>query len=87
MCARKHISQNLECMDCSSALEQDTDKFYTVLELLDIGDEYPTIKIEYVHLCNHRSQNLACTDIRVLQLHYRPIVLYIFENMTPRAIL
>ena len=29
---------------CSSALEQPTDKFDTVLELLQIGDEDPTIK-------------------------------------------
>ena len=40
-----------------------------------------------VHAHKHRGQNPACTDIIGLQLHYKPIVLYIFENMTPGAIL
>ena len=37
--AHKHRSQNLACTDCSLALEQATDKFDTVLELLEIGDK------------------------------------------------
>ena len=49
--------------DCSSGLEQATDKLYTFLELGKIGDEDATIKTNYyVHACKHRSQDLACTD-------------------------
>ena len=38
----------------SSALEQATDQFDTVLELLQIGEKYTTIKNKYV-LCMHAS--------------------------------
>ena len=54
-----HISQNLACTLSNSTLEQATDKFDTVLESLQIGDEDPTMKNR--NKCMHRSQNLACT--------------------------
>ena len=44
--ACKHRSQNLACTDCSSALEQATYKFYTILEPGQIGDEEARIKIQ-----------------------------------------
>ena len=48
-----HRSKNLACTDCSSALEHATDKFDTVLESLQIGDETPSIKNNY--MCVHAS--------------------------------
>ena len=64
MHARKHRSQNLACTDCSSALEQATDKFYSIFELGQIEDKDATIKFKYVYAHKHKSQNLACTDFR-----------------------
>ena len=47
------LSQNLVCTDCSSALEQATDKFDTVLESWQIGDENPSI--QNINMCMHPS--------------------------------
>ena len=55
----KHTRQNLVCTLCISLLEQATDKFDTVLESLQIGDEDPTMKNR--NKCIHRGQNLAWT--------------------------
>ena len=55
--------------------------------MLQIGDEDSTIKKS--NMCMHASTkaNLEYTDIRGLNLHFRPIMLFVFENMTQRAIL
>ena len=40
-----------------------------------------------MHAHKQRNQNLVCKDIKGIQLHYRPILLYIFEKLPQRAIL
>ena len=59
MQAPKHRSPIIVYTLSNSTLEQATDKFDTVLESLQIGDEDPTMKNR--NKCIHRGQNLAWT--------------------------
>ena len=59
------------CMDCISALEEATDKFYTILELGQIGDEDATIINS--NMCMHESTEAKTQRTWTVALHWNKL--------------